>query len=110
MDGKSVIKTGTVPSGLKVNLLDRPYGLANGVPAFSWMINSNSADIEQKAYRIVIGKRLADLWRGCYLFDTGRIISGNHTYVKPEGISEILKDNELYYWQVQVWDGTESPL
>ena len=78
----------------------------------SWVVNDPDQKEEQTAYRIVFANTLADVESGTYLHDTGWTESSENTYVKVEGLSALLSDNDLCYWQVQTKDkdGKESPL
>lgn len=65
----------------------------------------------QSAYRIVISKRENDVAEGTYMYDTDWVESSQNTAVQYD-LSQVLADNELYYWQVQIKnaEGTESSL
>ena len=100
------------PSNLKTELLEQAYGINTKDPSFSWVVNDPDQNEEQTAYRIVFANTLADVESGTYLHDTGWTESSENTYVKVEGLSALLSDNDLCYWQVQTKDkdGKESPL
>lgn len=56
-------------ANLKVDLLDRPRGLQNREPRFSWQLVSPARDTAQAAYRILVASNrdrlilgTADLW------------------------------------------------
>ena len=90
------------PTDLKVNLLDSPYGVDAKDISFSWAIQSLSG--MQEAYRIVVLLRENDLEYDDYIYDSGWVESSQSASVRPYGISEILEDNQLYYWKVQIRD------
>ena len=100
------------PSNLKMELLEYPYGLNTKDPAFSWVVNDVDKNEMQTEYRIVFSNTNADVINKKYFLNTGWQKSNNSTYVKVDGLKEILDDNALYYWQVQTKDkyGAESPL
>lgn len=99
------------PINLKINLLSEPYGIKKDQISFSW----ENADFDgmkfQQSYRIVVSKRVADVENGKYIYDTGWVKSKKNSSV-IYNLSEILNDNELYYWQVQIKgeEGKESSL
>ena len=100
------------PSALKTELLEHPYGLDTKNPSFSWVVNDLDQNEVQTAYRIVLSNTMADVENQTYLLDTGWKESNENTYVKVEGLEEVLSDNDLCYWQVQTKDkdGAQSPL
>ncbi len=114
--GASVLaaETGTAPkapANTKVELLEHPYGIKEKDPSFSWAMVDDDPDEVQTAYRIVVGATARDMQNGSYIKDTGWVDSADSTYVKA-GLSDLLQDNSLYYWSVQLKDkdGLESPL
>lgn len=99
------------PYGMKINLLEEPYGVSKSQLSFSWK-NSTINDMQKQfAYRIVISKREEAVSTGIYLYDTDWVESNQNTSVLYD-LSSVLEDNELYYWQVQIRnaEGTESSL
>ena len=97
------------PTDLKTEMLDEAYGIDTKDPAFSWVVNDKDQNEVQSAYRIIVSET-SEL-RGDVL-DTGWVESDENSYTHAKGLAEKLKDNELYYWQVQTKDkdGNESPL
>lgn len=89
------------PYGMKINLLSKPFGVTKDKLSFTW-INSNLNNMQkQSAYRIVISKRMKDVQEGIYVYDTGWVNETGNTSVLYN-LNDILDDNELYYWQVQI--------
>lgn len=99
------------PSELKINLLSTPYGITRNDVSFSWE-NSLAENMgKQSAFRIVICQRQDQVNKGEYIYDSGWENSSENTSVLMD-LSGVLKDDELYYWQVQIKNanGQESPL
>ena len=88
------------PYDLKVNLLSEPYGITKNQMSFSWIDSFENEMSDQTAYRIVISKRMEDVYDGSYIYDSGWVESKKNTSVLYDLTNE-LQDNELYYWQVQ---------
>ena len=97
------------PTDLKTEMLDEAYGIDTKDPAFSWVVNDKDQNEVQTAYRIIVSET-SEL-KGDVL-DTGWVESDENSYAHADGLADRLKDNELYYWQVQTKDkdGNESPL
>ena len=73
-------------------------------------MRSGERDDIQTSYRIVIAQRAADMADGDHLLDTGWVATDESSNVRIAGLDTILKDNELYYWAVQLRNksGAES--
>ena len=104
--------TFALPEQLKVDLLSAAFGIPRTAPVFSWVMRSGEIGDIQTSYRIVIAQRLSDMKRGDYLLDTGWVATDENNHVRIAGLETILKDNELYYWAVQLRNksGVESAL
>lgn len=99
------------PYGMKINLLSKPFGVTKEKLSFTW-INSDLNNMQrQSAYRIIISKRMKDVQEGAYIYDTNWVNETGNTSVLYN-LEDILEDNELYYWQVQIKnsEGLESSL
>ena len=59
------------PENLKINLLEKPYGVPKEDLRFSWSFTDRDQNEKQTAYRIVIGETASDMQAGSYLIDTG---------------------------------------
>lgn len=77
--------------GLKTNERINAIGI-DGVPYFSWKIASDSENVSQVAYRIVI----PGFW------DTGKVESKEQAFIEYSG--EALHSCTEYCWHVTVWD------
>ncbi len=99
------------PAELKINLLDQPWSVTKSELSFSWENSLVGNMGKQSAYRIVISQREDQLNKGEYVFDSGWKDGSENTSVLMD-LSGVLKDDELYYWQVQIknLDGVEGPL
>lgn len=100
----------TGPVHLQVDNLDRPLGIDDAAPRFSWQVSDEAKGAKQTAYRVIVATRpellaasKADVW------DSGKIASGQSLNVKYAGPA--LKASERYFWRVNVWeaDGKEYP-
>lgn len=99
------------PSNLKINLLSQPLGIIREKMSFSWENSLERNMTEQSAYRIVISSRISQTETGEYVYDSGWQEDNSNTSVLLD-LSDLLQDNELYYWQVQIRniEGEESSL
>lgn len=100
------------PENLKVNLLGEPLGVPKEALRFSWAFEDQDYDEYQTAYRIVVSDTETNFQQGVYQYDSGWSETAQSSGVMPAGLTEVLKDNRLYYWAVQVRDseGLESGL
>lgn len=90
------------PDGLKVELMENPYGIDTENPAFSWYMDECGG--YQKKYEIVLANTKKKLDSNNFLIDTGWIESNENTYVKIKQIEDVLSDNSVYYWKVRIMD------
>lgn len=95
---------------LQVDNLDRPLGIDDATPRFSWQVNDEARGAKQTAYRVMVATQpellaanKADVW------DSGKIASGQSLNVKYAGPA--LKASARYFWHVSIWgaDGKEYP-
>ncbi|MDR1417208.1 MAG: family 78 glycoside hydrolase catalytic domain, partial [Prevotellaceae bacterium] len=100
------------PTALRVNLLKNAYSIDTGNLSFSWVVQDEDRNEVQSAYRIVFSKTLSDAASGNYFLDVGWIPSPKSTAVEVSGLSGLIEQGNLYYWQVQTKDrlGDEGPL
>ena len=100
------------PNHLRVDLLSPAFGIGKASPTFSWAMRSSEKNDIQTSYRILIAHRAADMAEGDHLLDTGWVATDESSNVRIAGLDALLKDNELYYWAVQLRNknGVESPL
>ena len=100
----------TAPTGLLMELMEKPFGIDNANPAMSWIVNDADNNEVQTAYQILVATTQAninadngDVW------DSGKVESNessNALYAGPA-----LAANTAYYWKVRTWDkdGEVSP-
>lgn len=103
--------SGAPPNQLRINLLKQPFGVNKEKLYFSWNDQDKKKSEKQTAYRLVFAKTKKELSQKKYLFDTGWVSSGNNDSVTVPELKNLLADNSLYYWQVQIRDrnGTAGP-
>jgi alpha-L-rhamnosidase len=93
----------TGPVHLQVDNLDRPLGIDDATPRFSWQLNDAARGAKQTAYRVTVATRAelladdkADVW------DSRKVTSGQSLNVKYAGPA--VKASTRYFWRVEVWD------
>lgn len=98
------------PAHLQVDNLDRPLGIDDLTPRFSWQLNDSTRGALQTAYRVLVASRpelledgKADVW------DSGKVDSGQSLNVKYAGPA--IKASTRYFWRAEVWgaNGEENP-
>lgn len=92
------------PDGLKICLLEKPYGVCADQIRFSWQMNSSKNNIFQAKYHIVIASSMKNMKEENYIIDTGWCESGQNTNLTIEGADAALSNNALYYWKVELED------
>ncbi len=96
------------PSGLLLERLSSPLGIAHPNPAMSWIMNHAEADQYQTAFQIRVATSMAQLEAGQGdVWDSGKVESAessNARYAGPE-----LDANTVYYWHVRLWDKHDQP-
>ena len=80
---------------LRTNHRVTPLGI-DGVPEFSWQMDSDIPNTMQTAYRIVVRAAEKKVW------DSGRMESREQTFIPYEG--ETMESCTRYAWCVTVWD------
>jgi alpha-L-rhamnosidase len=88
-------------SELRVDYIDRPLGLENRRPRFSWTIEGEGRDLRQAAYRVQVAAHEAALAEGDWLWDSGRIASSRSLDVAYDGPD--LASRQRCVWRVSVW-------
>jgi alpha-L-rhamnosidase len=95
-------------TGLRVNHLDRPLGMQDVRPHFSWRLESDERGVYQSAYRVLVASdpdRLeagrADLW------DSGKVVSPDCLSIPYRG--HALQSRQRCFWAVRVWDDRGQP-
>jgi len=89
------------PSGLTVDRLTNPLGLASARPALGWTLSGDGRGREQSAYQVVVTKGDATVW------DSGEVRSPASANVPYGGPA--LESATQYRWKVRVWDETGRP-
>lgn len=99
----SVAVASTAPqvTGLLVDGLALPLGIATDTPRLSWQLEADRRGVEQSAYQVQVassedGLAQPDLW------DSGRVTSDQQMDVAYDG--DDLRSRTRYHWRVRVWD------
>lgn len=93
---------------LRVDYLDRPLGLENPSPRFSWRLEGKGAGLRQSAYRIVAAASEAELGAGPWLWDSGQVESSRSFDIAWAGPG--LVSRQRLAWRVSVWTGGAKPV
>ena len=100
-------KDKVVPYALLCEHLERPIGVDQSNPRFSWKLMDSRQGAKQTAYRLFVGKdssavlqKKADSW------DTEKLNS-EITLLRYQG--KKLQPFTKYYWMVEVWDKDAEP-
>ena len=95
---------------LQVDDLERPLGIDDAAPRFSWQLMDATRGARQTAYRVLVATQ-ADLLKNgnSDVWDSGKITSGQSLNVKYAGPA--LKPSTRYWWRVEAWsaDGKAYP-
>jgi alpha-L-rhamnosidase len=90
------------PVHLQVDNLDRPLGIDDSTPQFSWRLNDASRGARQTAYRVQVATRPELLTDGATdVWDSGKVQSGQSLNVEYAGPA--VKPSMRYFWRVEVW-------
>ena len=84
-------------SKLEVNGSEKPLGIDDSKPVFSWQLSSDARDKKQSAYQVVVKEGNSTVW------DSGKVSSENN-YGVLYGGTAALKSKTQYGWTVTVWD------
>jgi len=88
---------------LRTALLDRPLGLEDRQPTFSWRMQSDRRGARQRAFRILVSSSCKALAAGRPdLWDSGWVESNESVGIRYAGIP--LVSRQLCYWTVMVSD------
>lgn len=91
---------------LRTEYRENPIGIGTENPRFSWQMTSDIRGQYQTAYQVLVGDSAENLANGVYVWDSGRVESGNAVDIRYAG--EPLEPCTRYYWQVKVWDKDEK--
>lgn len=86
---------------LTTNDRDNPIGLDESV-YFSWKMQASEEGQKQSAYQIFVSTNLKKLEKGSYVWNSGKIISGESVAIPYDGLE--LEPEKEYVWKVKVWD------
>ena len=94
---------------LRVDYIDRPLGLENLTPRFSWAVASKAKDVRQAAYRIQVAADEAALASGPWTWDSGKVASRRSFDIAYEGPQ--LASRQRRAWRVTLWlEGSDVPI
>ena len=87
---------------LSIEHLHNPVGISYSEPRFSWVIQSERANVVQVAYQVSVTTGGKEVW------NSGKITSDRSNLVEYKGAALVSKTR--YEWRVKVWDnyGRES--
>ena len=90
------------PKHLQVDDVQRPLGIDDAAPRFSWQLDDAARGARQTAYRVLVATRAELLTDGkANVWDSGKISSGQSLNVKYAGPA--VKASTRYWWRVEVW-------
>ena len=93
----------TGPVNLQVDDLNKPLGIDNATPRFSWQLDDPARGAMQTAYRVTVATRAELLANGkADVWDSGKVASGESLNVKYAGPA--VKASTRYFWRVEAWD------
>ena len=97
----------TVLKNLQVEYQTNPLGIDVSQPRFNWQMESDRYGACGQAYRLWVADSPEQLAAGRYIYDSGKVLSGESVGVVYQG--KALQPSTRYYWKVSVWDesGTE---
>ena len=87
---------------LQTEFMTRPLGIDVSHPRFSWQMKADGYGAGQQAYQILVAASEETLSQGKYVYDSGKITSGESVNVVYHG--EALRPATRYYWKVRVWN------
>lgn len=88
--------------GLTTEYMQTPLGIDVAQPQFGWRMESDRYGASQLAYRIEMAESEGDLAAGKYVYDSGKVSSGESVSIKYDGPA--LKPCTRYFWRVVVTD------
>ena len=92
---KKVVRPDVSVGKLRVENLDKPFGIDTAEPRFSWQILSNKQDVRQTAYQIIVNDDKGEVW------NTGKVVSDQQLWIPYAG--KKLQSNTHCTWKVKVW-------
>ncbi|MBE0653163.1 MAG: family 78 glycoside hydrolase catalytic domain, partial [Bacteroidales bacterium] len=91
-----------LPTELRCEYLEGPMGIDTGEPRFSWILESESMDVIQTTYEIMVSKEDDGFNHKSIVWSSGRIISGESVNIPYQGMP--LQSQSNYFWKVRIWD------
>lgn len=97
--------------GLRLDHKENPLGIDNVEPHFSWKIKSESYDVKQTQYQLLVGTH-SGFSAEKAIWDSGVVANDQNVHVVYTGPE--LTSNTTYFWRVRVWTNhakkpSESP-
>ena len=84
----------------KTEQLNNPIGLDTSEPRFSWRLESDSKNVLQTGYHILVASTVENLKEGkADLWDSGKVNSGDSQWITYGG--KPLKSNQRGYWSIK---------
>ena len=96
------------PIHLRVDDLQRPLGIDDATPRFSWQLKDTARGALQSAYRVLVATKPEALNDGkTDVWDSGKVSSGQSMNVKYGGPA--VKPSTRYWWRVELWGADGQP-
>ncbi len=94
---------------LRTDYIDRPLGLENPKPRFSWRLDGKARGLRQVAYQVQAAASEAQLGAGPWLWDSGKV-EGHKSFDIAWG-GPALASRQRVAWRVSVWiEGRAGPI
>lgn len=91
------------PVHLQVDNLEKPLGIDDATPRFSWELKDSARGARQTAYQVTVATQPELLTEGkADVWDSGKVDSGQSLNVKYAGPA--VKASTRYFWRVATWD------
>lgn len=97
-----------VVSDLKVCHLQNPLGIDEPNPTFSWQLHGKRRGLSQSSYRITVAESMEALTSQEFSWDSGKITASESVGIPYQG--EPLKPRQRYFYEITVWDETDTPI
>lgn len=96
------------PAELQVDNLEKPLGIDDPAPHFSWQLHDPERGARQTAYQVLVSSSAAELNSGNGdAWDSGRVSSSESLNVRYAGTP--LAASKRYFWRVKIWDAEGKP-
>lgn len=87
----------TVLKNLQVEYQTNPLGIDVSQPRFNWQMESDRYGACGQAYRLWVADSPEQLAAGRYIYDSGKVLSGESVGVVYQG--KALQPSTRYYWK-----------